>query len=362
MPNTLVSAETLNPTIAEIARQAGVGTATVDRVLNGRAGVHADTALKVMKIIDASGGAKALARGRPRRSGKAENLRFAFVLPTGQAPFLSLLERQIAQSASEFRHQHITEITHTLEASDAADFAASLAALHNYDGIALLAPDMPPVKLAINALVRAGVQVVTLFSDVAGSKRAVYVGCDNRAAGRTAGLLLGRMAGKQTATLLLASQATRLSGEIDRRIGFAQVVEERFAHLRVQRTPDLPEGPQQAEQVLTDWFANGACDVNGVAGLYNVGSATLGVVAAVQALRRSHKTHGGNSIPIVAHDFSDVHRRLLESGALAYVLAQDIHYCVQSATRVLQALCGNVRGAIDAVPPRIEILTAENLH
>ena len=354
-------ADSPSPTIAEIARQAGVGTATVDRVLNGRAGVHADTALKVRKIIEASGGGKAIARGRPRHSsssGSAANLRFAFVLPAGQAPFLSLLERQIAQSASEFRHQHITEVTHTLEASDAAEFAASLAALHNYDGIALMAPDMPPVKLAINALVRAGVQVVTLFSDVAGSKRAVYVGCDNRAAGRTAGLLLGRMAGKQTATLLLASQATRLSGEIDRRIGFAQVIEERFAHLRVQRTPDLPEDPLQAEQVLTDWFASGACDVNAVAGLYNVGSATLGVVAAVQAFDGG----SGWSIPIVAHDFSDAHRHLLEQGALAYVLAQDIHYCVQSAAKVLQALCGNVRGAIDAVPPRIEILTAENLH
>lgn len=356
MSSTFTSADTPNPTIAGIARQAGVGTATVDRVLNGRAGVHADTALKVMKIIEASGGGKAIVRGRPRHNASAANLRFAFVLPAGQAPFLGLLERQIAQSASEFRHQHITEVTHTLAANDPAEFAARLAALHGYDGIALLAPDMPPVKLAINALVRAGVQVVTLFSDVAGSKRAAYVGCDNRAAGRTAGLLLGRMAGHAAATLLLASQATRLSGEIERRIGFAQVIEERFAHLRVQRTPDLPECPMQAEQALTAWFAHGDCDVNAVAGLYNVGSATTGVVAAVQALAVHRR------IPIVAHDLSDAHRRFLAQGTLAYVLAQDMHYSVQSAARVLQALCGHVRGAIDAVPPKIEIFTAENLH
>ena len=264
MSSTTLPAEFSGPTIAEIARQAGVGTATVDRVLNGRAGVHADTALKVMKIMEASGGGKALARGRPRRSGKAENLRFAFVLPAGQAPFFHLLERQIAQSASEFRHQQITEVTHLLDAADPAEFAAQLALLHGYDGIALLGPDLPPVKLAINALVRAGVQVVTLFSDIAGSKRAMYVGCDNRAAGRTAGLLLGRMAQHSSAapvrnTLLLASQATRLSGEIERRIGFAQVIEERFAHLRVLRTPDLPEGDLPAQKMLTDWFASGAC-------------------------------------------------------------------------------------------------------
>lgn len=363
MSTTVHPPEPVNPTIAEIARQAGVGTATVDRVINGRAGVNADTALKVMNIIQASGGNKAIARGRPRRSGKAENLRFAFVLPTGQAPFLALMERQIAQSASEFRHQQITEVTHCLDPADPAEFAANLALLHGYDGIALLGPDLPPLKQAINALVRSGVQVVTLFSDIAGSKRAVYVGCDNRAAGRTAGLLLGRMAGGGgTAdtgrnTLLLASQATRLSGEIERRIGFAQVIEERFAHLRVLRTPDLPESNAEAHSVLAAWLGSGGCDTQAVAGLYNVGSGTAGVVAAVQTLKASN-----NNIPIVAHDLCDAHRRLLESGVLAYVLAQDIHYCVQSAAKVMQALCANVRGAIDAVQPRIEIFTAENLY
>jgi ABC-type sugar transport system substrate-binding protein len=72
-----------------------------------------------------------------------------------------------------------------------------------------MAPDLPPVKLAINELVRTGVHVVTLFSDVAGSMRETHVGADNRAAGRTAGLLLGRMAGSGNRdTLLLSSQAS----------------------------------------------------------------------------------------------------------------------------------------------------------
>jgi LacI family transcriptional regulator len=44
------------------------------------------------------------------------------------------------------------------------------------------------------------VHVVTLFSDVAGSMRETHVGADNRAAGRTAGLLLARMAQPPRAT------------------------------------------------------------------------------------------------------------------------------------------------------------------
>ena len=211
-------------TIAEIAARAGVGTATVDRVLNKRPGVNADTVQRVLRVVAEIGTPPQ--RGRPRRDA---NFRFAFVLPADETPFLELVDRQIAQSAGDFRHQHITEVTYRLDAADGDEFAAGLAQMADCEGVALMAPDVPPVKLAINELVRSGVHVVTLFSDVAGSMRETHVGADSRAAGRTAGLLLARMAGGPPRdTLLLASQATRLSAEIERRIGFAQVLEERF--------------------------------------------------------------------------------------------------------------------------------------
>ena len=343
------------PTIADIARLAGVGTATVDRVLNRRPGVNADTVQRVMQVVTELGAPPQ--PGRPRRG---ENFRFAFVLPADRSPFFGLLERQIAQSAGDFRHQHITEVTHRLDASDPAAFAAQLALLGEAgepcQGIALLAPDLPPVKLAINQLVRAGVHVVTLFSDVAGSMRETHIGADNRAAGRTAGLLLARMAGATPGgTLLLSSQATRLSAEIERRIGFAQVLEERFPQLRLLRTPDLPADDAGAAAAMQA-FLQGGIDLAQVAGIYNVGSGSAGVVRALAAAGL------GGRVGVVAHDFTDEHRALLGSGGLSYVLHQDIHYCVLAAARVLRAACENVRGALNVVQPRIEILTAENLH
>jgi LacI family transcriptional regulator len=343
------------PTIADIARIAGVGTATVDRVLNRRPGVNADTVQRVMQVVADLGTPPQ--PGRPRRG---ENFRFAFVLPADDSPFLGLLDRQIAQSAGDFRHQHITEVTHRLDASDPAAFAAQLALLGDSgqpcQGVALLAPDLPPIKLAINQLVRAGVHVVTLFSDVAGSMRGTHIGADNRAAGRTAGLLLGRMAAAPTGgTLLLSSQATRLTCEIERRIGFAQVLEERFPQLRLLRTPDLPADDDGAAAALQAFLQNDV-DLERLAGIYNVGSGSVGVVRALAAFGL------GSRIGVVAHDFTDEHRDLLGSGALSYVLHQDIHYCVLAAARVLRAACESVRGALNVVQPRIEILTAENLH
>jgi LacI family transcriptional regulator len=339
-------------TIADIARQAGVGTATVDRVLNKRPGVNAETVQRVMQVVAELGSPPQ--RGRPR---KGDNFRFAFVLPATAAPFTELVDRQIAQAAGEFRHQHITEITHRIEGADAAQFAAGLAQLADCDALAVMAPDLPPVKLAINELVRSGVHVVTLFSDVAGSMRETYVGTDNRAAGRTAGLLLGRMcASAARDTLLLSSQATRMSSEIERRIGFAQVIEERFPKIKVLRTPDLPATDIGACRALLRYLRGKGVELSRVAGIYNVGSGSAGVARAIESLGLT----GG--VPVAAHDLTDEHRALLAANGLAYVLHQDIHYCISTAARVLRALCENVRGALNVVQPRVEILTAENLH
>jgi LacI family transcriptional regulator len=338
------------PTISEIARLAGVGTATVDRVLNRRPGVNAETVQRVMQVVADLGSPPQ--PGRPRRG---ENFRFAFVLPADTFPHLGLIDRQIAQSAGDFRHRHITEVTHRIDAADPAGFADELSKLRDYQGITLLAPDMPPIKQAINELVRSGVHIVTLLSDVAGSMRETHIGPDNRAAGRTAGLLLARMAHPGSRdTLLLMSQATRMSAEIERRIGFAQVIEEQFAQLRMVRTPDLPADVAGAERALLEFLRSGI-DVERVGGVYNVGTASAGVVQALSSAGLAGR------VGAIAHDFTDEHRTLLRAGSLSYLLHQDIHYCVLAAARVLRGLCENVRGALSVVQPRIEILTAENM-
>jgi len=337
--------------IADIARLAGVGTATVDRVLNNRPGVNSETVQKVMQAVTTLG-EPSVVRGRPRLR---DNFRFAYVLPAGDSQFFDQVERQIALIAGDFRHKHTTQVTYRFNADDPAEFAAGLSQVDDCDGIVLLAPDLPTVKLAINEQVRAGVHVVTLFSDVAGSMREVYVGADNRAAGRTAGLLLARMSAPPRDIVILLSQATRMSSEIERRIGFSQVIEERFPHLQVQRSLDLPPDDDGAYESLKR-FLQDDVDPSRLAGIYSVGSGTAGVVWALAELGLDHAQG------LVAHDFTELHQSLLISGELSYVLHQDIYYCVLTAARVLRGLCENVRGSLNVVQPRVEILTAENLH
>ncbi len=342
---------TANKTIAEIARLAGVGTATVDRVLNDRPGVAAETALKVREAMKTLAVATP-ARGRPR---KAVGYRVAFVLPATRLPLFDMVDRQIAQMAGDFRHLHITEVTHRFDPSEPERFAKDLASLEDYDGVVLFAPDVPPIKLAINELVRAGVQVITLMSDVAGSLRASHVGADNRAAGRTAGLLIGRIVGtRHPSAVLLISHATRYAADIDRRVGFAQILEERFPNIDIIRLLDLPTGEDEACQAVGQMLQQPSLQGR-VAGVYNIGSCTYGVMRALRS------AGAGLDCASVAHDLTEGNRRLLAAGSLSFVLHQDLHDCVMTATKALLALRESLRGPPIAVPPRLEIFTSENL-
>ncbi|MBS7808883.1 LacI family DNA-binding transcriptional regulator [Variovorax sp. PCZ-1] len=338
-------------TITQIAEEAGVGTATVDRVLNNRPGVNPATVERVQAAMQKLG-ASTPSRGRPRVSA---NYRFAFVLPAVKRGVFDLVDRVIAQAAGEFRHQHITEVTHRLPAEDPAVFASQLASMTDFDGIAVLAPDVPAVKLAINELVRAGVHVVTLFSDVPGSMRETYIGADNRAAGRTAGTLLGHsLPQHQPSCCLLVSPATRYAAEIDRSIGFLHLLEERFAQVLPIQITDIPEKEEDIFELTRDAIRN----LNQAAPLGAVHIVSVGSAAIVRAL---DSMGYGTSVRVAGHDLIEPHRNLLVSGGLTYVLHQDVQYSVLAAGRVLRSLCDGVRGALSVGHPRVEIATVENL-
>jgi LacI family transcriptional regulator len=297
-------------------------------------------------------GAATPTRGRPRST---PNYRFGFVLPASRRGFFDMIDRVVAQAAGDFRHQHITEITHRLPNQDGADFAAELAKMTDLDGIALLAPDVPQVKLAINELVRAGVHVVTLFSDVPGSLRKTCGGAHTRPPGRTAGTLMGRCLPRgEPGRCAMLSPPTRFAAEIDRRIGFAQVLEERFPDARLIELPDMPESEDEA-YAFARQYLDPAHTGGKLHALYNIGPGSHGVSRALQEFGYD------SSLGFVVHDLLEMHRSLLVANVVSYVLQQDVHYAIMTAAKVLRLLCEEVRGALAVSNPRIEIITAENL-
>ena len=187
-------AETNTPlTLRDIARQAGVSLATVDRVLHNRPGVRPDTVRRVKEAVERNAfqphvAAAELARGRSRR--------FAFVMPSGPNPFMQEIEAYLGEMSAWLSARRLAVELVATDVFDATVLTATLESLAgDFDGVAVVALDHPGVRAAINDLVDAGTKVVTLVSDVPSSRRHHYVGIDNIAAGRTAGALIGRLVG-----------------------------------------------------------------------------------------------------------------------------------------------------------------------
>ena len=201
--------------IADIARQAGVSTATVDRVLNNRPNVSERTRQRVMQAKAAieSGGAE-VERARPWR--------LKVFLPEDAGPSTEYLASCFQDVGA--RGNATIECTFTRKMEPAV-LARKLRACagQGIDAVAFQALDDPRVRDAVAELAEFGIPTLALVSALEGSAVIGFAGIDNRAAGRTAGFLMGRMA-KSAGDVAVLSGGQLYRSHEDREMGFRTVL------------------------------------------------------------------------------------------------------------------------------------------
>jgi LacI family transcriptional regulator len=312
-------------TLQDVARTAGVSLATVDRVLNRRPGVHAETAERVQQAINQL-------KYRPdrfaARLARGQEYRFQFVMPTGHNAFMEALEAEVRATAEHLAGEraHIG-ISH-VDVFDGEVLAAALEKLHGQaDGIAVVALDHPSVREAIDDLAGSGTTVVTLVSDAPRSRRAHYIGIDNTAAGRTAATLLGRFLGGRSGKVGLIAGSMALRDHVERQLGFEQVVSRDFPNLSVLPVREGRDDDDRVETLCAALLA----EIPDLIGLYNIGAGTGG---GVKALECSGKTR---DVVLIAHDLTPLTRKHLVRGTIDAIINQDPGHQARSAARILIA-------------------------
>ena len=336
-------------TLKDIAREAGVSLATVDRVLHNRPGVRPDTVRRVKETIERNAfqphvAAAELARGRARR--------FAFVMPSGPNLFMQQIQSYLDEMSGWLSARRLAVDMVATDVFDGSVLASTLEGFaSDYDGVAVVALDHPSVRAAINDLVDAGVNVVTLVSDVPSSRRHHYVGIDNIAAGRTAGALVGRLVGPRKGKVAIVAGSQGLRDHAERIFGFNQVMASEFSGLDALPVLESRDEDERSEQLMTRLLGKHS----DIVGLYNVGAGTAGVAKALIE-------HGcERQVVFVGHDVTVLTRKLLLQGIMAAAISQNPGHEARAAVRVLLALARGEPILHEQEKIRIDIVMRDNL-
>ncbi len=295
--------------IKEIARQAGLGVATVDRVLNGRAHVSPQAQRRVTAAMGELEAQEAQLAAKGRRM-------FVDVIVEAPARF-SQEVRRAAETVAPGIGAAVFRPRFTLqERMDEAEMLAALARVHRRgaQGVCLKARDTPAVRAAVARLTEAGIPVVTLVTDVR-ADRLAYVGLDNAGAGRTAAWLTARMLPRAKGTVLTTRSRDTFLGEAARRSAFRSELARLAPELTLIETSGgggLPfETRRDLEPVLRE--------AGEIAAVYSMGGGNGAILEALGAAQTRRPL-------FIAHDLDAENRRLMDRGQVDVVLHHDLRH------------------------------------
>ncbi|MEM1159919.1 MAG: LacI family DNA-binding transcriptional regulator [Pseudomonadota bacterium] len=337
------------PTVHDIARVAGVSLATVDRVLNARPGVRENTILKVREAVSRLGYVRDTSAANLSRQ---RQYKFAFLLPDGSGQFAATLKEAVRAAAKSQLADRVAIKVHGIPANDPHAIVRILRSLasRDVDGVAIMAQETPQVRDAIIRLKERGTAVVALVSDLPNAPRDNFVGIDNIAAGRTAGLLMGRFLSRR-GKILVVTNSMQSRDSLERRLGFDSVLASEFPSLTALPSIESFDDPDRVVRIVREAVQSRP----GLAGVYSMG---LGNGPLLTALR---ETETLKELVVLAHELTPTTRQALIDNDIAAVIMQDVGHLVRSTIRILRAV-RDQQPIFDAQERiRIEVILRENL-
>ncbi|MBM9476936.1 LacI family DNA-binding transcriptional regulator [Nakamurella flavida] len=337
--------------VRDIAVQAGLSQATVDRVLNGRGGVRASTVAQV---------GRAVAELDRQQTQLAVDGRTFLVDVVVDAPqrFSHAVRAALEAELPGLRPAVVRGRFTLTEAAPAAEIAAALhrVADRGSHGVVLKAPDSPEVTDAVARVQRAGIPVITLVTDLPGTARLAYVGLDNRAAGATAAYLVDRWLPADDAAVLVIRGDSAFRGEDEREMGFR-------ATLRATARPGAEPrrlvelvhsagGDDTLRRAVTESLARHG-DIAAVYSMYAFG----GNAAVLDAFDRA----GRRSAVFVTHDLNADNRALLLDGRISAVLHHDLNDDLRRCCWLIMQARGALPGTPVTLTSPIQVVTPYNV-
>jgi LacI family transcriptional regulator len=326
--------------IKDIAFQAGLSPATVDRVINGRGGVRRQTVQRVEAAI--------IELRQQEHSAALTGRIYVFdIIMETPDRFSTAVRAAFESEAAAFLPTVLRSRFHFGEQIREHDMVQLLAKVRHRGshGVVLKAADTPLINEAVNQLHDAGIPVITLVTDLPNSQRIGYAGSDNRAAGETAAYLIGSRTTEGSALVTLSS--SRFRGEEEREIAFRRLLRARFPALGVT---EISEGYGK-DSATGNQVRNALARDASIKAVYSIGGGNRAVIDAFAEVGREISC-------FVAHDLDEDNRALLRQEKLHYVLHHDLRDDAASvfrtflkARRAEPLLSGPALSALSIITP-----------
>ena len=341
----MTSQTSTDPRILDLALLAGVGTATVDRVLNGRPGVRPATMARVLAARDAL----AETGGRP-----------VVVPPVVQGLRLRILLGGPPGFANDILIRHLRSAARTANILPVADFvprtspvaladALNACLQEGCDGVIVQPVEHPLVRDAIARLIEAGLLVIAVLTDLPGMEGLYYLGLDNRAAGQTAGRMLGLMCGGIGEVALFCTETLYRSHE-ERESGLRQILRSSFPQLVPVEVLASHDNPQLCHDLTRDLLRRRP----GLVGICNVAAGNRGIERALLDANRA------KDVIFVAFNLTPLSRQALIVGTMDAVIHQDMARIAEGAVAAL--IAHHLRQPVSLPEIPTEVLLRENLR
>ena len=301
--------------IKQIATQAGVSKATVDRVLHQRGSVHYQTHRRIHQALEEL--------EAQEKSGPAVGRTFHIdvILHTPKRFSDAVQEAILAQlgNLAPFRifpRFHLYQAIGTQQMHDLILRCVGKGS----QGLIIKAVDELPINEAVNQATAAGVPVVTFVSDLPQSERIGYIGMDNRTAGQTAAYLMSRWLAEEAQDVAVVISSELFRGEEEREMGFRTWLRSRAAHLRVV---DVTGGFGVHEPTF-EKVTRALQDNPSIKAIYSVGGGNRAIVEAFAALGRPLEV-------FIGHDLDQENRQLLAEEKMAAIIDHNLHVDARNA-------------------------------
>lgn len=331
----------MKATIRSISKASGLSTATVDRVLHDRPGVSPAARQRILSTArDLGYLPEEDSIHLPARPAHLE-----FLIPVGTNEFLL----ELAQHIEDFS-KHLPLVAscriHRLEGLEAEHLISAAENLSTRtSGAGVVATDHPRTRELLKDLAVTGTRVVTIASDIPSVPRSAYVGVDNRAAGRVAGLLMGRLIGRPSAKVAVFLGSHHYRGHEERDTGFRTILNEEFPGVAISRTHEIFDARDES-YIHARQLLESTPDLNGI---YCVGGGRLGVVNAVREAGLTDR------IVLICHDHTAEIREFLLDGCVDAVIDQNARLIAEQS---IIALLGSIASTLPTltrkfIEPRI---------